>query len=261
MIKKERTYDRRCIGLFSKPYYPDGSYDKYLNEKIIRYISFQKFESLITSSKLYFSNSHKVSDKREGLPSEKDRERLQSYCENIKGWKKISKDKLFNNPKLIKDVSFLSCWSHGDLDKTECWNRYIKNNEFGIAIITTKRKLRDSLKENDDKKHYLFFHGDVEYGNYTRYNDPYSLFFRKDLWFDWENEYRVLFQGIKYPLSGKSSIKTGLPIDGIQFDINLHKLIEKIILKPGSTIQQYMQTCELLNSINFTECLIAYSNI
>lgn len=260
-MKEERTYDRHCIGLFSKPYYPDGSYDIFLNENIIRYMSFQKFKSLITSSKLYFANSYKVSDKREGLPSEKDMERLQFYDKHIKGWKKISKDKLFHKPNLIKNVSFLSCWSNGNLDKIKCWNRYIKNDEFGVAIITTKRKLRDSLIINDVEKHNLFFHGDVEYGTYTRYNDPYSLFFRKDLCFNWEDEYRVLFQGIKYPVSGKSSIKIGLPKDGIQFDIDLHNLIEKIILKPSSTKQQYIQTYELMNSINFTECIIANSNI
>jgi hypothetical protein len=261
MSKGTITYQGQCIALFSKPFFRDESYERYLNEKIIRYFPIRHFKSLITTSKFYFSNSCYVSDIRERLPSDEDKTRLRIYNENIKGWRKISKDKLFHSPELIKPVSFLSCWSHGDFDRKRCWEEYIEENEFGIALVTSIRKFRDSLKVEENKQKY-FRHGDVEYSEYTRFNDPYSLFFRKDLCFNWENEYRILFQGLDYPMSGFSSIKSGLnKRKGIEFDINLHKLIEKLIVKPGSSSQQKDQVCKLIEQRSLSEDLVINSEI
>ena len=199
----------------------------------------------MTSQKLCFSSSNILTDRFEGFTSEADKQRIKLYKEHLKGFKEMAEKIFAENPEKIKDVSYLSCWSKNDIDSLELWWRFIGSVEFGVAIISTRRKIRDSLKINKDIKK-RFFHGDITYGDFTPLGNSYNFYFRKDPRFQIEREYRILFQNLEYPVCGDESI--------------IKITTQKIIIKQGTSLWKFKAIKDLIDE-KFPQELVHYSTI
>ena len=210
-----------------------------------RYMSFEKFVSLLGTKSLFFTRADKFDDPFEGFTPplvKKDYARTVGDTNTLeefqKNWSKYT---------------LCSCWHHtGDAeeDSMAMWDKYHMRNS-GIVIKTTFGDFKDCLGEG-----YRVFLGNIEYINHYEYPVPqniaelsmlYNWYFHKRKTFEHEREFRAIFfhfpssftdyidnygnlinpdatlKNNKYPDTGKTGRSLGVDVD---------KLIGEVITSP-----------------------------
>jgi hypothetical protein len=133
-----------------------------------------------------------------------------------------------------RQFSFINCWHASDSESAAMWELYGKDDK-GIAIQTTFRKLRDSLKKN-------IWLSMVNYIDYEKDEikidlPPHAFFWFKRNSFSYEKEVRALF--LSYEGSpGHSTISWDTPLlkGGKWVTVDLSMLIEKIYINPNAPL-------------------------
>jgi len=97
-------------------------------------MSFAEFMSLIHFEKLHFCRSDKFEDVFEGKAPELF----------FTGWPKDAKEFYIRLHGLEKERTFISCWCFEDNESYAMWQIYAPKD--GIAVLSTVKSLRDSLK-------------------------------------------------------------------------------------------------------------------
>lgn len=211
--------------------------------KIWRYMDFTKFESLISSSKLYLSRSDIFEDTFEGsLPRKMYENRIEGF---LKSGCKINDYILISNSHMkLKENIYINCWHLNNYESNAMWKLYTKSNE-SVAIQTTYSKLQNTL-DNE------VFMGQVTYIDYE--NDTFNdidilpLFMHKRKSFEHEKEVRIIkieplkineeyTDKISYEYFKKAPL-------GINIDIDLN-IIDNIYINPSAP----EWFCELVKEI------------
>lgn len=204
------------------------------NDKLYRFMNFEKFNYLITNKMLFFSQASKLSDKFEG-------------GHLIQGLE----DECCNN----RNLTFVSCWTGNNPredDSLFMWRPYFNKENciecenhiaIGISIKTFFLDRNSSCLFQDTK--FEKYIGKIQYVSPDRkdYPEKYKTnsfvpFFIKREYFTVENEIRIVIQDMvsedsffsfnKYKLID-NKVLNGDPVKGIPVRIDLHEIDEFII--------------------------------
>ena len=184
-----------------------------LEATLWRYMDFTKFISLLDTQSLYLARADTLGDPFEGsFPEWNVALRPHRYPEEFL-------DKISSISQNAREMVFVSCWHECDNESAAMWSLYAREHE-GIAIRTSHRSLRDSLKGEE-----LIHIGRITYIDYAKklidegnIFDPY-LYKRQE--FGHEHEVRAM----TCELSSN-------PPKGIYHNVDLSVLIEGIIIAP-----------------------------
>ena len=152
-----------------------------LNESVWRYLSIEKFNHLLSSSKLFLSVASSLGDKYEGtLPA--------GYgADTPKGkWMR----------SMLKKSTFISCWHNKPHESIAMWNMYCKSK--GVAIRTTYKKLSECFPDGYSyivQANYVDYHADQ-----NQFDDKsfIQLFAHKKHEYEYESEVRIIKPVIEY---------------------------------------------------------------
>lgn len=148
-----------------------------------RYMSIEKFISLLSSSSLHFCRLDKFDDPWEGVWPK-------NYLESAS---QKSNLEVFARVK-SKHILFVNCWHANESESAAMWDLY-SSRDSGVAIKTTVGRLKSSLEGGET---YL---GAVRYVDFNNYIERESLnvmvpAFLKRSSFEHEREVRLLhFKG------------------------------------------------------------------
>ena len=206
-------------------------------------MDFTKFTSLLDKKSLFFSRSDKLGDPFEGSMSRVNvKQRASSYNDNM--YKTL--DELSKIRKNLRYQTFLNCWHINEVESDAMWKIYAKDNT-GIAIQSTYKRLVDVLKENRS-----IYVGAVNYIDYDLDSMPETNLFwpfvHKQKIFKHESELRAIIQNTV--INEKEPFKTQ-PL-GVDIQINLDKLIEKIYVAPTSPKWFYDLVTSVIKKYNLT---------
>ncbi|MEP6576414.1 MAG: hypothetical protein ABJB85_08310, partial [Nitrososphaerota archaeon] len=132
------------------PYAPHSVFEPPADNTIIwRFISFQKFVSMITNSSLYFTRLDKLGDPFEGLYSKAriqfdekvydsyDSSEASEYGKSVMRWMHL-------DPYKQRRTSFVNCWHMSEYETELLWSRY-SFMDGGVAIQSTFERLKSCL--------------------------------------------------------------------------------------------------------------------
>lgn len=163
-----------------------------------RYMSFSKFQSLITRSALYFCRIDCFEDTLEATQPKGNHTFAVSTEEPWYGFYMHTVD---GQLSIYKKMINANCWHINSAENPEMWENYVMlHGNEGVAIKTTFEKLSSSfetdrgltnltMKYVDYNSHYI----DFCFPNYPEY---LSL---KDKKFEYENELRIITLDKSYP--------------------------------------------------------------
>ena len=227
-----------------------------------RYLSFEKFASLLSTKSLYFATADQFKDQDpfEGhLPLLIDK----LYEQHTQ---RLGEEGSQTVLKLWEDWRkwvMCSCWYHGDHESMAMWDRerYGRHNS-GIAIKTTMQCLEDSFTHEEGVNVRI---GKVEYIDYQYLDVPpdildmhtiYTPFFYKRKEFEYEKEVRAIIDASPYIKERFYKVKVGFSLKPEDFDLKtlqrrmkypknnkdkgnnlrvcLDTLIDEVIVAPGA---------------------------
>lgn len=134
--------------------HPDVKIPDNENIKIWRYVDFQQCYYLFKFNKLTFASPSLFDDDLEGVLTEQfkadvisriingDRAAIETEFHNLFFYSDQS-----NIHRYFLERSYISCWHHSDDEAMSMWKLYAGVNK-GVAIVTTFKKLKDTLNEN-----------------------------------------------------------------------------------------------------------------
>ena len=193
-----------------------------------RYLSFEKFASLLATKSLYFARADTFEDLYEGsVPPliEKFYERKTNRFGKTGGravrelWDKWRK------------CVMCSCWHRSAQESMGMWGRYDLHNS-GIAIKTTMQRLKSSFIHQGSIDVHI---GKVKYREYQDIKVPknihvmhtiYLPFFYKRMAFKFENEVRAIIDASPYIKEDFFTVKEGFSLSRKGFD--LPTLLERL---------------------------------
>jgi len=164
-----------------------------------RYMSFEKFVSLLETKSLYFTRSDKFDDPFEGFTPPLIK---QDYERTVR-----DSNLLQEFQKHWRKYTLCNCWHQAPEDSMAMWDKYHMQNS-GIAIKTTFGDFKACLGDG-----YRVFLGNIEYINHYEYPVPnnikelsmlYTWYFHKRKTFEYEREFRAIF--IHFPSSYTSYV-------------------------------------------------------
>jgi len=216
-----------------------------------RYISFEKYKSLLQTRALFFCRAEKFADPYEfSIPRREYEFRISpekyyaeraifgQYERNFDLEKaKVMAEGIAATQKKIKTATTVNCWHINNNESDAMWQIYLKNNE-GVAIRTNKDKLYKTLEDavpniGISKVRYINYATDIWYDldeyPHTRSNF-YIPVFHKRIEFRHENELRIYHHDIE---KEKAGYWDNQPNDrGELINIDLSTLIESVIFHP-----------------------------
>lgn len=226
---------------------PDFNSDYETDSVIWRYMSLEKFYSLIDKSALYFSNASQLGDHFEGSLSEATRKN--TIYEMLKHSNKIPEENFKHFLETIKSdyspfetafaslttLTKINCWHMNPTESHLMWYVYSKQNK-GVAIKSSLIRLKSALKDYRIQPNYgteKIYLGKVKYIDFKKdvmTFDNLKRFFYKKQCFSLENEFRAV---VSLRLASEF---VPVPDGGILVPVNLNMLIESIYLSPQLNI-------------------------
>lgn len=213
-----------------------------------RYISRDKFESLLDRRALFFCRADRFSDPYEGASPIRDIDhRLhvrpeiaemigQTFAEEAG---KRNAEVLEWLQRSLRQSVIVSCWHSNSHESDAMWRLYLKDWR-GVAIQTTVPRLKSSFDATD----YEVYAGKVRYLDYSTdiYHDPDDFaiegynamtpFIHKRRYFIHENEYRALVDLSKVNSSPAYDWSQDENQDGKFISVDLDILVERVVVPP-----------------------------
>ena len=196
--------------------------------KIWRYLDFTKFVSLLDTEKLFLCRADQLDDPWEGSIS---RANLDAREEPEVKYLFLAQNELSDIHKYARYHMFISSWHLNEFESAAMWKLYLKSDE-GIAIQSNLGDLKRSL----DKSEIDVNIGKVEYIDYDKDIISESSivypFVHKRKSFEHEKEMRVLTWILPPKVEGKWDLSKPNPNLGINVDIDLNALINRVYVSP-----------------------------
>jgi hypothetical protein len=212
------------------------------NQRLWRYLSFDKLEHLLRNRALYIRRVDSFADPLEGHPTKAseiawdllfiERDIPQAHRDEVQRWQRA--DRL---------LTYASCWRMDDSESMRAWREYCASSR-SVAVRTTYARLIDSVGHlvGEEGPYDKWYSGTVFY--FDRLSEGYPIhnaflpFMFKDQNYSWERELRVLGhlqsrmdEVVKFLESGQSGDVTPVQAD---LSIDPALLIEEIICHPES---------------------------
>ncbi|MCI0708028.1 MAG: hypothetical protein L0Y80_11160 [Ignavibacteriae bacterium] len=223
------------------------------HQQVWRYLNLAKFLHLIQTSKLYFARVDRLGDPFEGSISQLTKEHRIKIAEELKskgvGSASEIPDKLsFILKTALKEI-YVNCWHMNSTESAAMWNLYTTDSN-SIAIQSIFHKLTESL----EKAIFDVFAGVINYVDYDLVRIPEeNLFFpflHKRLSFRHEEELRAIIWLNETERKKNGLDRETLP-EGLNIEVNLNKLIEKIYISPlapnwfAEVVKNYILTSKI----------------
>jgi hypothetical protein len=202
-----------------------GNTDPNWNERLWRYFKTARFIWTLENSRLYFAASTQFTDPFEGatavLPPDFPVDPRYGEMEGV--------ERAFFAVRPFKKIN---CWHRADYESDAMWKLYAAESK-GVAVCTTPERMRAAIKPFRLRPDYGvedLWAGPVSYYdlmNVRLRHHNNDLYFAKHAAFSWEKEFRLL-------ISLVNALENGVdpPVSGIEVDVDLGALIERIVLGP-----------------------------
>lgn len=235
---------------------------------IWKYMSVEKFISMLSNNSLYFSNASFLEDKFEiSIPNTYKEYKKANLLEGGLDDSRI--DITFQNEekiaKSLKENTYLNCWSLNEAESYALWKIYLSGSNNGIAIKSTISKLIKSI-ENKNSFNLDFDSinlGKVNYGEISELNKT-NVILTKRAFYDYEREIRLFIR----TNNEFQDMSTGEYIEniyqGFSLPIDVEVLIDSIVLSPfapkwfNTLVPEIIEKFEsnLVNKIDDSQILI-----
>ncbi len=203
--------------------------------KIWRYMSRWKYESLLATHSLYFSQTKRFQDEHEGSTSP------------LVPDGSLHRDSLLDQVcESLRENTAVSCWSMGNPESAALWELFLSNEQEGVAVQTTVARLLNSL-ERQPKYAYQVHYAD-ENAHEFDWNHPgsavtgeiWQLLFIKRCKLAPEREYRIVVEAFDMTDDHPH----------VLVPVNLHTLIEAVCIAPRarSEFAEHIQELTLQQS-------------
>jgi DUF2971 family protein len=214
-----------------------------------RYMSRDKFESLLRDKALFFCRADKFSDPFEGsVPKREAEYRPKEAMRRQTVFKEtMTPTKILDNlaaighiHRMFKMATVVNCWQINQNESDAMWRLYLKDNE-GVAIQTTAGKMMSVIESCPEevecsKVRYLDYATDIWFDPvgypHTKYNLIIPLIHKRKE-FQHENEFR-LYQTAREALNNEQYWNTQPLETGKLISFDVATLIEKVIFPPTS---------------------------
>jgi hypothetical protein len=211
-----------------------------LDTPIWRYFKRNRFEDLVESETLYFARFDQFNDAWEGVLPEGT---MPLPKDGFTGFTRNPGDSMTDFEWMIHDVnltnklcSFANCWYMNEHESDGMWRLY---GTEGIAVRSTFRRLINALIK--ETTHQVFA-GQIQYRDFDReqpdtYGNTIAVAFSKRIQFRDEHELRALIVNVpKEWTSGSPPYEElkDVHVKGLHANVNLHSLIERVIVAPGT---------------------------
>ena len=222
--------------------------------KIWRYMSLEKFKSMLDKKGLYFSSARQFDDSFEGSITQRHYEFNLRNSNNRRGidtdfYKKHVSPAFYELTGLTK----INCWHLSEFESAAMWQLYLRDGK-GIAIQSNIGRLKKSLKPFRSKPEYgieTINLGKVRYIDYRsdRMDDKSMLgrFFYKRKSFSHERELRA---AVTLRMAEESGVN--IPPKGVFVDVDLNVLISCVHLAPAVNPEFKEEIIKLIQAKGYT---------
>ena len=231
--------------MFVKKTTIEGELD--LSDRVLRYLSFDKFMDLIHHKRLYFPKAKSFYKDDNFESSYTKLALLISKGITIESNNGISTNKgLVDDSKDMLERAFVSCWTFKESENMALWKLYGGKNS--IAIETTVGNIKDELDNSQGSLNVLHLLKKsiikVDYINHKSSDEKLTkellssrraCLTKKAEAYSYEQEVRIIIDHIDENLD---DLKERLG-SGIEITINLQKLIKQIYLSPQADVWFY----------------------
>ena len=200
-----------------------------------RYMSFNRFESLLENSALWFTRVDKFGDEHEGSITQKA---LDTYGSHFVD--EAAAESFLRNLKHSRSLTLANCWHWNANENISMWDRFGRD---GIALRTTFDRLAKSFTSPGP-----IYIGRVEYIDYKKDNfSTESVFYQclhKRMEFKDEQEVRALSYLLNDgPLRWVQITPELVPPfeTGEERGVNIHTLISEVVAHPN-TSEEFLES-------------------
>jgi hypothetical protein len=202
---------------------------------IWRYMNFASFYSMISTETLFFRRLDKYPDQLEATLTEESVKQLHEYSSRFPNANpEVRKEWVASIDEDVKNKRawvLSNCWTISDHEEYALWRIYLDGSKEGIAIKSTAKRLKESLKRTN----YEICFGKVDYDERTLDLTDINMFVMavsKRKYYAYENEYRALIPHQYQPNINQGSSPVPKFAIGTRVDVNLNLLIDKIYVSP-----------------------------
>lgn len=244
------------------------------NDVIWRYLSLEKFTSLLEHKSLFFCRADSFSDPFEGsIPKREAEDRIANLDKaarvyGLKFTKEKADEKVKDTAeihKYFKKATVINCWHINEHESDGMWQLYLKSNE-GVSIKSSVKKIINAFAKAPEgicisKVRYIdydkdIWHHETEYPNGpTNGYNFYTPLVHKRIEFKHETELRLLHD-VKESVNDiqfwcKQKFEKGMMIS-----VDLNILIDEIIIP--STADEHIENKikDLLNKYKLDKAVI-----
>lgn len=188
---------------------------------IWRYLSLEKFLSLLNDKQLYFTRQDLFLDSEEAKMSTKDK---QLFDKVVPGISEVMENDKFG-------CGFINCWVISNVELYLMWNTY-SSLDKGLAIKTTIGNLIDSLDPCDEREvfisdvNYIDYYHDYTFDKTDGIANCLARYFCKRKYFLQERELRLVYYDYKATIDGDNV--------GQKFDVSINTLLDEVWIAPNA---------------------------
>jgi hypothetical protein len=243
---------------FTLPVWDFQTDQEQTNAVVLRYLTLEKFVSLLKFNAMWFSRLGALQDEFEGTDPQGPRAKLLQIPNSAQLLNRLEQGRSVD-PARIGCV--VSCWFLGENESLEMWSEYGENGK-GVAIRSTIKRLSTSFYIAGDFA-MISAVGRVKYVNFESHdmgNDAVSVlrvaFLKDKKRFDWEQEARIvttngLHNGCLNPDgSSVSGYKFDPHCKGFHIKCNLQELVQKVIVGSNADVERFNLIKELVGKHN-----------
>lgn len=225
-----------------------------MGSRIWRYIDLSKTIRLLATRTLHFTRIDQFDDKFEG-----------SYpVQNLQDWESHYPE--VGDFSHWRKFGCVSCWYEADDESAAMWELYSKSHQ-GIAILSTKDRLKNSLKSDElvfEKVKYIdFLRGKANI------SIPLDAFLYKRIEYESEREYRAAHFSLPqsdgcdkgFPRFGSVEKQAGFPKGGEDIPVEPEVLIEKLVLSPYAKPWYRESVADVLSKYNMNTSILTESDL
>jgi hypothetical protein len=241
------------------------------NDVIWRYLSLDKFISLLERKSLFFCRADRFSDPFEGsLPKKEADYRIISQENGFRFYgQPFNKEKADDNIKAtaemhknLKRATVINCWHINEHESDGMWQLYLKSNE-GVSIKSSVKRIINAFEKTSEgiyisKVRYIDYDKDIWYHETEYPNRSYNTitpFVHKRIEFNHETEMRLLYE-IKDTENDAQFWLSQEFEKGIMISVDINTLIDKIVIPPTADIHIENKIKDLLKENKLEKAVI-----
>jgi hypothetical protein len=220
-----------------------------------KFLDLAKFMSLIASEELFFARLATFSDPWEGYFPHYYRDHAavepakDAASSNTSQTESEIANELVKEFAMARENFAASCWLENDRDNEAFWKLY-SNVEYGLALQTSVKSFKKALEKAVAHDVYIT---KVNYVDFKKDKPPanniYWAALHKRIEFQYENEVRaIIWEKQKYDTEPKGIRPFNNP-NGVSLKVDIHSLIEEILISPLSPDWFYESIVLLLKKL------------